>query len=231
MKKCGIICLKKGTMSNIAAYKKDKKQSISLAINILIVIAEILGLILSIKPHGWGMYKYYTQDSNLFALIVCAIYSVHTVLLIKNKISEIPKWLRALKYIATCCLAVTLIVVIFILAPMSGEGGLKVFLFSGSMLYYHLICPVAAIIVFIFFEEGLELNTKNAFLAMIPTITYAAIFLTLNIMKVLEGPYPFLYVYEQPFYMSVIWFVVILGGAYFIAWLTLFANARSMRKT
>jgi hypothetical protein len=99
------------------------------------------------------------------------------------------------------------------------------------MLYYHLICPVAAIIVFIFFEEGLELNTKNAFLAMIPTITYAAIFLTLNIMKVLEGPYPFLYVYEQPFYMSVIWFVVILGGAYFIAWLTLFANAKSMRKT
>ena len=217
-------------MSNIASYRKSKKQMISLAINITIVIAEVVGLALSIKSHGLSMFKYYTQDSNLLALAVCSVYLVYTALLIKNKIYEIPKWLKLLKYMATCCLAVTLIVVIFILAPMTGEGGLKVLLFSGSMLYYHLICPVAAIITFLFFEEGLNLNRKTVFQAMIPTLIYAAIFLTLNIMKVLEGPYPFLYVYKQPLYMSVIWFAVILGGAYLIAWFMLFMNSRSARK-
>ena len=43
------------------------------------------------------------------------------------------------------------------------------------------------------------------------------------IAKVIEGPYPFLYVYKQPVYMSVLWCVIILGGAYLIAlllWLT-----------
>ena len=38
-------------------------------------------------------------------------------------------------------------------------------------------------------------------------------------MRVVEGPYPFLRVYEQPVYMSIIWVIVILGSAYGIAFL------------
>ncbi len=217
-------------MFNMAKYRKTKKQNISLAINIAIIIAEIIGLTISIKSNGLTTFLYYTQDSNLFALMVCTVYSIYTVFMIKNKINEIPKWLRILKYMATCCLAVTLIVVIFILAPMSDQGGLKFLLFSGSMLYSHLICPVAAIIVFVFFEKGVDLKRENVLKAMIPTLAYAAIFLLLNIMKVLEGPYPFLYVYKQPLSMSVIWGAVILGGAYLISWLILFMNAKNAHK-
>jgi hypothetical protein len=42
----------------------------------------------------------------------------------------------------------------------------------------------------------------------------------------MDGPYPFLHVYEQPVYMSIIWFAAILGGAYFMAWLLLKANKK-----
>ena len=51
---------------------------------------------------------------------------------------------------------------------------------------------------------------------MIPTIIYAAVMIVLNLLKVLRGPYPFLYVYEQPIYMSVIWAVAILALTYIL---------------
>ena len=46
------------------------------------------------------------------------------------------------------------------------------------------------------------------------TIAYAIVFITLNILKVYEGPYPFLMVYKQPVYMSIVWFILIVGGAF-----------------
>ena len=54
---------------------------------------------------------------------------------------------------------------------------------------------------------------------MLPTLIYALILMALNLMRVVEGPYPFLRVYEQPVYMSIIWVIVILGSAYGIAFL------------
>ena len=45
------------------------------------------------------------------------------------------------------------------------------------------------------------------------------------------GPYPFLFVYEQPWYMSIIWSVVMLGGSYLLAYLLyFFKEALNKRK-
>jgi len=52
---------------------------------------------------------------------------------------------------------------------------------------------------------------------LIPTIIYAIISIILNILKVMDGPYLFLHVYNQPIYASVLWIIGILGGAYLIA--------------
>jgi hypothetical protein len=41
----------------------------------------------------------------------------------------------------------------------------------------------------------------------------------LNVLKVLEGPYPFLYVYKQPWYVSVGWAVGIVGANFLYAFL------------
>jgi hypothetical protein len=162
------------------------------------------------------MFMFYTEDSNLFAMFVCAAMAVSTIISLK-KHKDIPKYIQILKYMATCCLAVTFIVVIFILAPMIGENGFKIMLLGNSMLYHHLICPILAIISFVFFEATPPMNYKHTILAMIPTVIYAIITITLNILKIMAGPYPFLMVYNQPICMSIIWFSVILIGAYAIA--------------
>lgn len=58
---------------------------------------------------------------------------------------------------------------------------------------------------------------KDTVIAFLPTLIYAVVMVILNIAKAVHGPYPFLYVYEQPIYMSVVWGIVIPGIAWIIA--------------
>lgn len=41
--------------------------------------------------------------------------------------------------------------------------------------------------------------------------------IVLNVLKIVEGPYPFLLVYKQPVVHSILWTVVILAITYAIA--------------
>ncbi|HPF53799.1 MAG TPA: hypothetical protein PLM48_04040 [Clostridia bacterium] len=59
---------------------------------------------------------------------------------------------------------------------------------------------------------------------MTPTLLYAIVIIILNIAKLLVGPYPFLHIYEQPWYMSIVWIAVILGMATLLAWLLWLLN-------
>lgn len=200
------------------------RQIVSLILNAAIVIFEILGTRLSILTHGKSMFEYYTIDSNIFALLASAMCVVYTVRSLIHGDKVMPVWVKTLKYMATCCLTVTFVVVLFVLAPMEGEDGYKIMLLWGSMLYHHLICPILALVSLVLLETEPPLPRKAAGIALIPTLVYAAVILTLNITKSIVGPYPFLHVYEQPVYMSCIWFVLILGGGYLLAWLLQIAN-------
>lgn len=164
------------------------------------------------------MLRFYTQDSNLLALAACLICVVGQGIALKKKRYEMPLWIQTIKYIATCCLTLTLLVVLFVLIPMSGMQSFTMMMFHGSMLYHHFLCPVLAILSFLLLERTPKMQKKHTFYAMIPTGIYAVVTIILNILKVEEGPYSFLRVYEQPVYISIIWCVVILGGAYFFAW-------------
>lgn len=207
---------------------EEQKKSISaaLVLNAAVVVLELIGLSLSVGSHGAGLFQFYTEDSNIFALASSLLFCVYAIKGCRDKSAAVPRWVHLLKYISACCLAVTFIVVITVLAPMAGEDGYRFMLFGGSMLYHHFLCPVIALISFIFFEKEPRLEAKSGLYALIPTLVYAFIVLALNILRVIEGPYPFFHVYEQPLYASVLWFIGIIGGAYALAWLVRFLNAR-----
>ena len=59
--------------------KTDNKINWALAMNLLIVVFEIIALVLSIKRHGIGVFKYYTENSNYFALIVSVIFCIYAI--------------------------------------------------------------------------------------------------------------------------------------------------------
>ena len=119
---------------------------------------------------------------------------------------------------AVSATTVTFLVVLLVLSWMYGD--LWYILTAGSMLYTHTLCPLIALGTFIgFAPKGFK--KVDAVKAISFTVIYGLIAIVLNIMRVLKGPYPFLYVYEQPVWATVFWVVTIISGAYALSRLIL----------
>ena len=126
--------------------------------------------------------------------------------ILRNK--ELPKWASILKYTSTLALTITFLIVLFVLIPMDNYN-FKFYLFSGSMPYFHLICPILAMCSFMFFEKHKITGIKDNMRALYYTAVYTIVLLILNITKVVEGPYPFLKVRENSLLSSFLWIISI----------------------
>ncbi|MBQ7927940.1 MAG: hypothetical protein IJ287_04270 [Methanobrevibacter sp.] len=183
-------------------------KNINIIINLVIAILEIIGFILVFSELGITSFEYYTEDSNLLLLISSIIFLIY---ISKNK--ELPKWFESFRFIAVVSTTLTLIIVLTVLS-WTTDLGLYHLLFNGSMLYHHTLCPVLAILSFVLLEKYETINTVKG---LYFTIIYAVIMIILNVLKIVEGPYPFLMVYKQPIFHSILWTVVILAITYAIA--------------
>lgn len=197
--------------------KQKSKYLLEAVLNLLIFISSLSGCFIIYFKQGLTMLMFYTVDSNILALLASLLVGIYALKAYKSGV-KIPESIKMLKYVSVCCLTVTFIVVVLVLAPMNGIKGYQMMLFSGDMLFHHLISPVLSILTFLMFDRVSYSNSKSASFALIPTIIYAVILITLNLLRIVEGPYPFLRVYAQPFYLSLIWFILIVGGAYLIAY-------------
>lgn len=204
----------------------DNRQKIGFIMNIIVLVLELCAFITGSGALSITCFKFYTEDSNVFSLFACVTMLISYIRVMKDANKSIPKWVKVVKYMSVCCLCVTFIVVVFILAPFSGPGGYSKMLLKDAALFKHLLCPVFAFITYVFYEADKEMEGKYIKYALIPTISYAIITIALNLTRILHGPYPFLYVYEQPVFMSVFWAVIILFLAYCVAYLVHHAAKR-----
>ena len=191
----------------------------SAAMNFLIVYFETIAVPMSWAMGGTIMFTMYTELSNMFNVAVCALVALCQVLdLFTGR--ELPHWVKQLKFWSTSCLTMTFLTVVFILAPMYEDGnGWYIMLCTSSMLYHHLLNPLAAIFSFVLLERSPRLPRSTVKWALLPTALYGGIILWLNIQRVVDGPYPFMKVYDQSVQASVLWCIAILLMNYFYAWL------------
>ena len=166
---------------------------------------------------GFVMLTRLSFDKAVKQFIIAAATSL--IVLFIPYFMEKAVWLKKLKFMATSCLLLTFLTVVFVLAPMNGEGGLYMLLCTSSMLYHHLLNPMAALLSYLLLEREPHLPRSDVRWALLPTLAYAAVILPLNILRVIVGPYPFFEVYHQPVYVSVLWAVGLLGVNYLYAWL------------
>lgn len=192
--------------------KKLKKPAA--AANLLIILLEIIGTAISFSNGGISVLKWYTVLSNITAFIASVCWL--SACLRGN--GDIPKWIKLLRYCAAVCLSVTFLIVVFVLVPMAIPYGTAAsVLYQGPQIYHHILCPIISFISFAFLEDNTGITRSHAFIAAVPTLIYGIVAMLLNILRVIEGPYPFLLVYQQPWYMSVMWFVLIIGLAFVLA--------------
>jgi len=222
--------------------KMINNEILSFCSNALMVILETVRLIQMFYHGEFRFFIYYTILSNTFALITSAIYVIgYCCCMIKFKKSKenvnlndevnpkkekftMPHCIRTLRFMSSVCLTVTFVVVLVILLPYYYPRGTAYkLLFAGNQALFHVICPILSLLSFCVFEKG-SLTLIDVCLATLPTIIYGIVFIILNLVKVVEGPYPFLMVYNQPVYASILYFIGIIGCTFgfskLVQWIT-----------
>lgn len=172
------------------------KVKISLVLNIVnicliffAVIAMLTGFkfmgddtILALK--GASAFQFFTFDSNLLMGIVSIIYVAYLIMVLKGKREEIPKIVHLMKYISTVAVSLTMFTVVFFLAPFLASSYFSLFL--NSNLVFHFLAPLISIIAFIFFDKYKQINKKEIWLGLAPTILYG-IYYSINVFIHMEG--------------------------------------------
>ena len=178
-----------------------------LYLDIAVIVGELAGLVLASFENGWGQFVFYTQNSNYFLL---AATLAHLYFLLKKQ--PVPKTVNRLKYIATCTTTVTFVVAVAVLLPMYKRPYIT--FLNGANLFQHTLCPILGVAALPLMDP---VEKRDSILALIPTGLYALVMVPLNYFRVFDGPYPFLRVHNQPWYMSVLWLLAIFLVAFGIA--------------
>lgn len=206
----------------------------ALILNLAILGMECYAIIGELRKKE-PMVQYYTFDSNVIGGISSGILGFYLLFRVigglasglslaetLETVAAVPAWMAIFKYWATCWLALTIIVVVTVLAPMEGKGGYKEQLVHPFLRYEHVFCPILAIISFLFLDPTPAMGWQVILIPWFATWVYAAIVTVRNVTRKMHGPYPFLYVHEQPVWASVLWGFAILAGDLGIVWLTWF---------
>ena len=141
----------------------------SVILNALIVLINLVCTVFALtKLKPKILFRYFTVLSNL----LCCAASV-AVLLAWAVCGELPLWIVLFKYVGTVAVSVTLVTVFAFLGPVSGEWK---HLLSGADLFWHLICPLLAIVSYCAFEHRIRFGFAWVLLGMLPVLLYGTFY-------------------------------------------------------
>ena len=140
----------------------------SIVLNAFLVIVNLVCIPIGLKKLGFlGLFRYFTVLSN----VLCALCSA--VVLCAWTTGALPLWAILLKFVGTAAVSVTLLTVFLYLGPVSGEWK---YLLSGPDLFWHLFCPLIAIVSLCVFEHT-DFGFGWVFTALIPVVLYGIFYL------------------------------------------------------
>ncbi len=139
------------------------------------VILNAADILLVLGCLVWGLkksdtpgrfFRYFTTLSNLLCALSAAVVTACLLC------GDLPAWALILKYVGTCAVTVTMLTVLLFLWPISGDW--KLVLWGGELIL-HLICPLLALVSFIFFEK-LPMPAWVVALGASPVLLYGALY-------------------------------------------------------
>lgn len=172
---------------------KHKQQLIDLLLNGLIVLTTAWAVLMYfigepdiLGSHDVQCFKYFTTDSNILAALGSLLYLGFRFLHRDDPSRTPPQWLTLFKFVGTVAASITLLTVVFFLAPMGavrGKGLPTVLLFfTGNVFVLHLSTPVLSILSTLFLEKDAPLTRKHALWGTLPTTVYGLVYLTMVVL-------------------------------------------------
>ena len=175
------------------------KKKVALILNILLIIFEVLGFIITYNTNDPLSPAYYTEDSNLICLVSSILYVMYYL---NGKSAN--KTVHLLRFTATLNLLLTFFITLFLL---SNDYGLYEIMIHHEFLFFHTLCPIISFISYLFFEKYRSYKNNIMIKAPIFTFIYGGVVYLLNLLKVMHGPYSFLLVYEHSIASTLITFI------------------------
>ena len=133
------------------------------------------------------------------------------------KEKSFPELLTVAHFISAVGLTVTFLIAAFVLAP---EGGIAYYFLNDVAPINHFIGPLLSVISLLFLERTEKLPLWIIIWPVAASLMYGVIALVLNALRLMDGPYFFLKVYEQSAGVIAAWFAIIaalcLGPAFCI---------------
>ncbi len=165
------------------------KRTVDLILNLAIVLSTVLAVGVyffsgpdALGSTGTGCFKYFTTDSNILAAAASLVYLVFLVRKVLYPEAKIPHAVMTFKYVGTVAVTITLLTVVFFLAPVSCmKGGLGNFFwfFQGNTFALHFSTPVLALISLLFFEGEDGYSFRDSLYTLLPTVVYSVVYLIL----------------------------------------------------
>ena len=165
-------------------------------------------------------FRYFTTDSNVLEAAAAAVVCVFRVLQLKDPDRKMPLWVTVLRFTGTAAVALTLLTVVFFLAPVSciSSGiGTVPFYFAGNVFVLHLSTPVLAIVSLILFDREGEITRRRSLWGLVPTVVYSVVYLVLVVfVKVWYDWYGF--TFGGKLYLAPVSMIVMYAVTWGIAW-------------
>lgn len=140
--------------------------------------------------HDVACFKYFTTDSNILAAIGSLVW-----LICRMSGRPSPRWVTVFKFVGTVAASVTLLTVVFFLAPMAairGKGlATAALFFTGNVFVLHFSTPVLAIISTLLLERDEQITRTQSMLGVLPTLVYGVVYLIMVVTNVWNDWYGF----------------------------------------
>ena len=127
---------------------------------------------------GIRTFCMFTVNSNILAglsMLLCIPYTVDGL---RTGYYHLPDWVVVVMHVAVTAVSLTFLVSLCILAPVKGF----VLIFTGSRFFLHGVCPILSIVTFSCFICSHLVRPKEMFLALVPVLLYAAVYLVMVVV-------------------------------------------------
>ena len=147
---------------------KGRAMMFSIVINITISLMVLVAVLMHLKKTTARiLFRFFTLQSNVFCALTCLVFACFEIA------GVVPEAVYILKFTGTVAVMVTFLTVMLFLGPVVHSYKE---MFVGPDLFLHLICPLAALVAYIF-PDRTRMSPWAVFFGVLPVILYGILYL------------------------------------------------------
>ena len=169
------------------AYKMTMTQNLLALISaatvaVCVAVGVVMNLItvedVNFDHMGIRTFDMFTVNSNIFAGLSMFMALPYMIDGLRKGNYHLPNWSVLLMFSSVTAVTLTFLVSLFLLAPVKGF----VLIFTGSRFFLHAVCPILAVLTFVFFICDHYITLKEIVWAIVPVTFYAIIYILMVVV-------------------------------------------------